>query len=87
MPAVVMTPRTRTELWEDIHRLADEIELPVHHAAIDAREQWNDVQARIAELEMTLAHVGPQTFAPVERELTAVDTALRRLRDDLEPTA
>jgi hypothetical protein len=54
--------------WEEVRRIADEVELQIHLAGMEARERWNALRPRLIELE---------------RQLTKELHAWRKLRDDL----
>lgn len=70
--------------WDEIRRIADELELKVHLAGMEARDRWRALQPRLAEIEKALAGAGKRASDVVEQELATVGTALRRLRDDLD---
>jgi hypothetical protein len=69
--------------WDEIRRLADELELKIHLAAMDARDRWRDLKPRLAEVETLLAGAGKRAGDAIERELESIGDALRRLRDDI----
>jgi hypothetical protein len=74
--------------WDEIRRIADEVELKIHLAAMDARDRWRALQPRIAEIEKSISTAGKQAGDVVERELSSIGAALRRLRDDVaKPTS
>lgn len=69
--------------WDAIRRLADELELKIHLASMDARDRWRELQPRVREVEQSLAAAGKRAGDAIDRELTNLGTALRRLRDDI----
>jgi hypothetical protein len=69
--------------WDEVRRIADELELKIHLAGMDARDRWRDLKPRLAEIEKTIAGASKRTSDVVERELASVGAALRRLRDDI----
>ncbi len=71
------------QLWDDLRRTADELELHIHLAAMDARDRWIALQPRLAELERTLAREGDRVGQAVAQQLTELGAALRKLRDDI----
>ena len=77
-----MTDQTAT--WAELRRIADEVELKIHLAGMDARDRWRALEPRIVDLEHRLATTGKRAGDVVARELAAVGTALRRLRDDVK---
>ena len=74
---------TRISTWDDVRRIADELELKIHLGAMDARDRWRALQPRLAEIEKTIARAGERAGKIIDQELSAVGAALRRLRDDL----
>jgi hypothetical protein len=80
-----MTDQAST--WDEVRQIADELELKIHLAGMDARDRWRALQPRIAEIEKTIAHAGKRASDAVERELASIGAALCRLRDDVvKPT-
>jgi hypothetical protein len=69
--------------WDDIRRLADELEVKMHLAGMEARDRWRDLQPRLADLEKSLARTTERVGDVLTQELTAVGKALRQLRDDV----
>jgi cell division FtsZ-interacting protein ZapD len=69
--------------WNDVRRIADELELKIHLAGMEARDRWRALQPRIAELETKLASASERTGRLVADELSSIATAIRRLRDDI----
>jgi hypothetical protein len=69
--------------WEDVRRFADEVQLKIHLAGMDARDRWQALQPRLAELEKTIARTTERAGQAVAQELSAVGTALRQLRDEI----
>lgn len=73
--------------WDEIRRIADEIELKIHLAGMDARSRWRGLQPRLVELERTFAKSADRVGETFAKELSAIDAALRRLREDLTATS
>lgn len=69
--------------WDEVRRIADEVELKLHLAGMEARDRWNTLQPRLTALEARLAKTTQHTGEVITQELTAVGAALRRLRDEL----
>lgn len=69
--------------WDEVRQIADELELKIHLAGMDARDQWNALKPRMAQLEQTLATSGKRASEVIEHELSAIGAALRKLRDDV----
>ena len=66
--------------WDDVRRLADELEVQIHLAGMEARDRWRALQPRIVALEQTIAKSSGDS---VKDELAAVRDSLRALRDDI----
>ena len=69
--------------WDEVRRIADDLELRIHLASMDARDRWRDLKPRLAEIEKSIADAGTRASDVVEHELASVGAALRRLRDDI----
>lgn len=67
--------------WDNVRRLADELELQVHLMGMDARDQWHELQKRLQAVERQITHTGERTADVVTQELHEVRDALRALRD------
>jgi hypothetical protein len=69
--------------WDEVRRIADELELEIHLAGMEARDRWRDLKPRLAEIEKSIASAGKRASDVVESELASVGAAVRRLRDDI----
>lgn len=69
--------------WDEVRRIADEIELKIHLASMDARDRWRALQPRLTEVERAIAAAGKRATNAVERELASISEALRCLHDDV----
>lgn len=76
-----------TPLWDDVRRLADEIELKVHLGGMEARDRWKALQPQLTKLQGKLDEKGKVANDAIEREMASVGTALRRLLDDIRGKA
>lgn len=63
-------------LWNDVRRLADELELKIHLARMDARDRWADLKPKLIELEHTAED-------QAKHQLGALAAALKQLRDEV----
>jgi hypothetical protein len=63
--------------------MADELEVQIHLAGMEARDRWRALEPRLAEVEKAIARSGQRAGEIVERELSAIGTALRKLLDDV----
>lgn len=69
--------------WDDVRRIADELELEIHLAGMEARDRWHELRPRVERLEHEIARAGEQLGKAIVNELAEVRVALRRLRDGL----
>jgi len=70
--------------WDDVKRLAQELEVKIHLAGMEARDRWRTLQPRLSELEKTLTEGGQKAGEVIDKEVAAIGAALRRLKDDLQ---
>lgn len=75
------TPNTSAR--DELRRLYEEIELKVHLANMDARDQWTVLKRRIAALENDLSAASERASDRVGKELTAIGAALKAFRDEV----
>ncbi|MBS1122675.1 MAG: hypothetical protein H6Q90_4903 [Deltaproteobacteria bacterium] len=73
----------QTQIWNDVKRVRDELALKIHLAGMDARDRWNELQPRIAQLENTIERGGDRAGKVVADQLAALGKALRSLRDEV----
>lgn len=69
--------------WKDLRRIADELELKLHLAGMDARDRWQALRPRLVALEQKVADGSERASKVVAEELSSLGKALRKLRDDL----
>jgi hypothetical protein len=72
-----------TSPWDDVRRLADEIEVKVHLAGMDARDRWNELKPRLAKLDRQFNEVGKRANDAIEKEARTIGVELKRLRDQI----
>ncbi|HTR53668.1 MAG TPA: hypothetical protein VMJ10_23400 [Kofleriaceae bacterium] len=70
-------------VWDDARRLADELEVKLHLASMDARDRWHELKPRLDNLETRIARSGEHVGDTFVHELHEVRDALRALRDDI----
>lgn len=75
---------TKTPTWEDVRRIVDELKVQMHLASMDARDRWDKLQPRLAELENDLARGGERAGEFLAARLASVATALLELRDEIQ---
>jgi hypothetical protein len=69
-----------TITWQEVRRMAVELELRLHLAGIAARDRWHALQPRMARLEQALVRSGERASELVDRERSVIAAVLRRLR-------
>jgi hypothetical protein len=75
--------KDQTTTWDEVRRIADEIELKIHLAGMDARDRWRALQPRVVEIEKQISSAGKRVGSAIDREVDSIGEALRRLRDDV----
>ena len=83
MPAQDVTTKPTDKMWDDVQRLADEVELQIHLAGMEARDQWHLLEPRLATMKKTLASAGERASKAISDEVAELAATLRRLRDDV----
>lgn len=74
---------TSDSQWSEIRRIADELEVKIHLASMEARDRWQALKPRLGELERLLARTGERAAKVVQDEIQTIEKALHKLRDDL----
>ncbi len=72
-----------TSTWDDIRRVADELRLKLHLAGMEAREQWDKLQPRLAEIEQSIESGASKAGTAVSEQMSSVGATLRKLLDDV----
>jgi hypothetical protein len=75
-----------TDTWTELRRLADELELKIHLAGMEARDRWRVIQPKLAEVEQAIERAGQRADEVVAQKLSKLGLALRKLADDLATT-
>jgi hypothetical protein len=73
--------------WAYLRRIADALELKIHLASVEARDRWQALKPRLAEIETSLARTGGHATEIVQQEIASIGKALRKLRDELVQAA
>jgi hypothetical protein len=69
--------------WNNVLRIAEEIEPRIRGGGGDARDRWYALQPRFAEVARLIAGSGEYTRILATRKLATLNAMLLRLRDDL----
>ncbi len=72
-----------SKIWDEIKRISDELELKVHLAGMEAKEKWETLKPRVAELKTKMEDKAESASARVAEELGNVGTLIKELRDDV----
>jgi hypothetical protein len=78
-----MSPANNLSSWDEIRRLADELELKIHLAGMDARVRWQSIAPRLTVVEQRMKDTTQRVGKAVADELESLWKALRGLRDDV----
>lgn len=77
-----MTPN-ETSTWNEIRRIAEQLELEIHLAGMEARDRWEKLQPRLVELEQKIEHTSQRAGELISEQLSSVANVLRELREDI----
>jgi hypothetical protein len=69
--------------WDEVRRLADEIELKVHLARMDVRQRWRELEPRLSRLDAAITRTSEQINKAIAQEVAALRALLFRLRSDV----
>lgn len=72
-----------TSPWDDLRRLADEIEVKLHLAGMEARDKWNELKPKLSQLDKQFNDGALRANDVIEKEARTVGAELKRLRDEL----
>jgi hypothetical protein len=72
--------------WDEVRRIADELELKIHLASMDARDRWRALEPRLSAFEQRMKDAGQRASKAIAEELDAIWKAMRGLRDDVDNT-
>lgn len=69
--------------WQDVRRLADEIEVKVNLAGKELRDRWQAFRPRLAKFERDVTATSTHASKAFTKELSDLGVALKKLIDDL----
>lgn len=78
-----VTPKDGLSSWDEVRRLADELEMKVHLARMGARDRWRTIESRLVAIETALVESGRHVTHALANEIDSLRTLLRELRDDV----
>lgn len=76
-------PTDALSTWDEVRRVADELELHIHLAGMNARDRWRALEPRLAALERWFARSSERAGAAITKELSTVGALIRKLRADI----
>jgi hypothetical protein len=79
-----VSPTDGLSTWDEAHRIADELELRIHLASMNARHRWRAIEPRVATIEKALVESGRRVTRALVHEIETIRTLLRELREDVE---
>lgn len=68
---------------DELHALSDEIEVKLHLAKLEARDEWADLKKRLGAIEQRIAKSGARASASIGKELAAIGAAFQKFRDEV----
>jgi hypothetical protein len=75
---------TKNQTWDDVRRIAEELELKMHLAGMDVRDRWHELQPRLAEVQKVIAREGERAGKLVVTQISSLGKALQELRNEIE---
>ncbi len=76
--------KSETSTWDDIRRIRDQLKLELHLAGMEAREQWDKLQPKLAELETTFEAGAHKAGTAIADEVSALGAKLHKLLGDIK---
>jgi methyl coenzyme M reductase subunit C-like uncharacterized protein (methanogenesis marker protein 7) len=65
---------------EKLDQLRDEVKLHLHLASLDAKQEWDKLDPKIAELQGTAQHLSDASKSAVQELVTKVEAFVTKLR-------
>jgi predicted enzyme related to lactoylglutathione lyase len=78
-----MEKADRPPSWDDVRRIADELEVKAHLATLDLRDRWRALQPQLAQVERQIADAGGKLSMAISKQLTELGKTLRAMLDEL----
>jgi hypothetical protein len=75
--------KTESPTWDDVRRVRDQLKLELHLAGMEAKEQWEKLQPKLAELEKTFEAGAHKAGTAMAEEVSAVGATLKKLLADI----
>jgi hypothetical protein len=78
-----MTDEAKTSTWDDVCRVADQLKLELHLAGMEAREQWEKLQPKLAELEQSFEAGAHKAGTAISEQVSSMADSLKQLLNDI----
>ncbi|HEY5945772.1 MAG TPA: hypothetical protein VIV40_09785 [Kofleriaceae bacterium] len=70
--------------WEDVKRVAEDVEKKVQSASASARERWNQqVRPKLAEVGKKIEETGHRAGDAIQGQVSALSEALSKLQHEI----
>lgn len=71
--------------WQDVKRLADELELQMHLARMNARDHWRAFEPKLVQAERVIATAAKRIGDAIAKELSTINGLRADIEHDVEP--
>ena len=78
-----MTEEAKTDTWDDVRRVRDQLKLELHLASMEARDQWEKLQPKLVELEKSFEAGAHKAGTAMADEVSALGAKLKKLLGDI----
>ena len=70
--------------WDDVKKVADEVEKKVQTASAAARDKWNQqLRPKVAEVGKKIEHAGQRAGDAIQQQVSALSEALSKLQHEI----
>jgi len=83
-PTTSGTPQNGLSGWDELRKLADQLELELHLGGMEARSRWQTLKPRFEELERRVAKAGADAAHSIAKEIAAFGETLRGLKKGID---
>jgi organic hydroperoxide reductase OsmC/OhrA len=81
---ITSSGKAEPSMWDDIRRIADQLELKIHLARMDLRDRWRALEPKLAELEKDIQASSDRATKAITREVHALQTLLHELNSEVD---
>lgn len=79
---MAVQPGDGSPSWDDVRRIADQLEVKAHLASLELRDRWRALKPQLTQLEQTIGKAGGAISATVGKQLAELGKTLRGLLDE-----